>query len=74
MSHDEVRDELIKRDKNFRLLWEEHQDCERRLQELNQKGQRSHDEDSQAKQIKVHKLHLKDRMEQLIKSHEAAAS
>jgi uncharacterized protein YdcH (DUF465 family) len=74
MNHDEVRDELIQTDKTFRNLYEEHRECEARLRELNEKTLLSAEEETQAKQIKVHKLHLKDRMESMIREHAAPTS
>lgn len=69
MEHDEMKDELLRTDKMFRTLWEEHRECEMRLKELNDKTLLSPDEETLAKQIKIHKLHLKDRMEAMIRSH-----
>jgi len=51
----------------FRSLAEEHRKCEARLQELHAKSLLSQEDEIQEKQIKVHKLRLKDRMEQLLR-------
>ncbi len=74
MTHDEVKEELLQGDKDFRLLWEEHQECETRLRELSEKTLLSPEEESHEKQIKVHKLHLKDRMESMIRERTAPAA
>ncbi len=69
MDHDTARHKLLETDKTFRALFEEHRDCELRLQSLLEKTLLSGEEEIAAKQIKVHKLHLKDRMEELIRAH-----
>jgi uncharacterized protein YdcH (DUF465 family) len=73
MDHDEAKDELIESDHIFRSLYEEHQACETRLDELISRPILTAEEEATAKQIKLHKLHLKDRMEQIIRNHEPAA-
>jgi uncharacterized protein YdcH (DUF465 family) len=69
---DALREELLSSDQEFRRLFEEHQDCERRLEALRQKTMLSQEEELELKQIKVHKLALKDRMEVLLRSHREA--
>ena len=70
MSHyDDLKAELIQTDDDFRRLYEEHQEFERRLQEINQKTLLSQDDEMEEKKIKLHKLVLKDRMEQLLRLH-----
>ena len=69
---DALREELLRTDAEFRRLHEEHQDCERRLELLRQKTMLSQDEELEQKQIKVHKLALKDRMEFLLRVHREA--
>lgn len=66
---EEVKDELIANDKEFRRMWKEHQDFERTLDELNASPDPSDEDDVVAKGIKVQKLHLKDRMEAIIREH-----
>ena len=73
MSHyDELKAELIKTDDEFRRLYEEHQAYERRLQEINQKSLLSQEDEIEEKKIKLHKLALKDRMEEILRSHREA--
>jgi len=66
---DELKRELIATDEEFRRLYEEHQRSERRLEEIQQKSLPSQDDEIEEKKIKLHKLALKDRMEELIRSH-----
>ncbi|HEV2846148.1 MAG TPA: DUF465 domain-containing protein [Thermoanaerobaculia bacterium] len=67
--YDDLKAELINTDEEFRRLYEEHQDYERRLQSLNQKQLLSQDEEVEEKKIKLHKLVLKDHMEQILRQH-----
>ncbi len=67
--YDDLKAELIQSDDEFRRLYEEHQQFERRLQEINQKTLLSQEDEMEEKKIKLHKLMLKDRMEQLLRLH-----
>ena len=69
---DDLRQELIHTDDEFRRLYEEHQEYERRLQEINHKTLLSQDDEIEEKKIKLHKLALKDRMEEILRSHREA--
>jgi uncharacterized protein len=66
---DELKRELIATDEEFRRLYEEHQRSERRLEEIQQKSLPSQDDEIEGKKIKLHKLVLKDRMEELLRAH-----
>jgi uncharacterized protein YdcH (DUF465 family) len=66
---DDLKAELIKTDDEFRRLHEEHQQYEKRLQELNQKSLLSQEDEVEEKKIKLHKLTLKDHMEQILRAH-----
>jgi len=66
---DDLKAELIKTDDEFRSLHEEHQEYERRLQEINQKSLLSQEDEIEEKKIKLHKLTLKDHMEQILRAH-----
>lgn len=68
-SRDDVREELLQTDEEFRRLYEEHQEYERRLAEINHKLMLSQDDEIEEKRIKLHKLTLKDRMESIVRSH-----
>ena len=67
--HDDLKAELIKTDDEFRRLYEEHQESERRLEELNQKTLLSQEDEVEEKKIKLHKLVLKDQMEAILRTH-----
>jgi len=67
--HDDLKAELIATDDEFRRLYEEHQQYDHRLQELNQKSLLSQEDEAEEKKIKLHKLMLKDHMEQILRSH-----
>lgn len=69
--HDTIARQLLDSDAEFRQLHEEHQDYERRLGEINQKSFPSQEDEIAEKKIKLHKLALKDRMEQMISTAEA---
>ena len=64
-----LKDELIQTDDQFRRLYEEHKAYERRLAEINQKTLLSQDDEIEEKKIKLHKLVLKDRMEEMLRAH-----
>ena len=67
--YDDLKAELIKTDDEFRRLYEEHQDYEKRLQELNLESLLSQEDEIEEKKIKLHKLTLKDHMEQILRAH-----
>ena len=69
MSHDDLKAELIKTDDEFRRLYDEHQEYERRLHDINQKTLLSQDDEIEEKKIKLHKLALIDKMEHLLRMH-----
>jgi uncharacterized protein YdcH (DUF465 family) len=68
-NRDDLKAELIQTDERFRRLYEEHREYERRLSELNQKSLLSQDDEVEEKKIKLHKLVLKDRMEEILRAH-----
>lgn len=68
MHRDDLRDELIKTDEEFRRLAEEHQQYEQRLEQLDQRTVMSQEAEAEAKTIKLHKLALKDRMEAILRA------
>lgn len=70
--YDDLKAELIETDDEFRRLYEEHQEFERRLQEINQKTLLSQEDEMEEKKIKLHKLILKDQMEQILRLHREA--
>jgi uncharacterized protein YdcH (DUF465 family) len=66
---DVLKEELVRTDDEFRRLHEEHQEYERRLQELSHKTLLSQDDEAEEKKIKLHKLVLKDKMEEILRHH-----
>jgi len=70
--HDDLKAELIQSDPEFRRLYEEHQESDRRLHALTQKTLPSQEDEMEEKKIKLHKLMLKDRMEQILRAHREA--
>jgi uncharacterized protein YdcH (DUF465 family) len=66
---DVLKEELVRTDDEFRRLHEEHQEYEGRLQELSHKTLLSEDDEAEEKKIKLHKLVLKDKMEEILRHH-----
>lgn len=64
---DPLRQELLSHDEEYRQLYEEHQGFEQRLEQLNEKSMPSQEDEIEAKNIKRHKLFLKDRMESILR-------
>lgn len=72
---DDLKQELLESDDEFRRLYEQHQECERRLDRLHLEHAVSEEDEAEAKSIKRQKLWLKDRMETILRSErEARAS
>lgn len=65
---DDLKEELLKTDDEYRRLYEEHQEYERRLELLNEKTLLSQEDEIEAKKIKLHKLALKDHMHEIIRA------
>jgi len=68
-NRDEIKEELLQTDAEFRKLHQEHQDYEHRLHAINQKSLLSEEDEVEEKRIKLHKLVLKDRMEAIVRHH-----
>jgi len=51
--HDDLKAELLKTDDEFRRLYEEHQEYDKRLQEINQKSLLSQEDEAEEKKIKL---------------------
>jgi uncharacterized protein YdcH (DUF465 family) len=66
---DPLKKELFETDTEFRTLYEQHQDFERRLEMLSVQSLLSEEEELEEKQIKRQKLLLKDRMDAILRSH-----
>lgn len=67
-----LKEDLIQSDEEFRRLHEQHQELERRLAELQEQATLSQEAELEEKQLKVHKLRLKDRMEAILRGHREA--
>ena len=65
-NHDEIKNQLIQTDLEFRRLYQEHQNRERRLDELTRQSMASPEAELALKTIKIQKLRLKDQMEEKI--------
>ncbi len=63
------REELRKRNPDFRTLETEHHRLERELRELIRRKTLTPQEESHKKQIQVEKLHAKDRMAAMIRQY-----
>lgn len=67
MDYESTKEELLKNHTEFKQLFREHQECEGRLEQLEQGDLGVETYEIKAKPIKLHKLALKDRMEALIR-------
>jgi uncharacterized protein len=65
---DDLKEDLLQTDDEYRRLYDEHQEYERRLEQLNQSSLLSQDDELEAKRIKLHKLVLKDRMHAILRT------
>jgi len=71
---DDLKRELIRTDEDFRRLHDEHQACESRLSELVQNSLPSPEDEVEEKRLKLQKLALKDRMEEILREHRTSVS
>jgi uncharacterized protein YdcH (DUF465 family) len=71
MSEDDLKDELIASDDEFRRLYREHQECEERLEALDTHSL-SPENEIETKRVKLHKLALKDRMYSILRERTGA--
>lgn len=68
----ELRNQLLQSDEEFRQLAAQHHDLDERLHSLSRKPYLSDHEQVEETTLKKRKLHLKDRMEDIIRRHRAA--
>ena len=66
MKEEEIKDQLMSSDPEFRRLVEEHRQYESRLEELNRRHMTEQDHIEEV-QLKKKKLHLKDQMNSIIR-------
>ena len=72
MTETAVKESLIETDDQFRRLYDEHQDYERRLSSIRQKSALSQEDEIEMKRIKLHKLSLKDQMAVILRQRSAS--
>ena len=66
---DSLKEKLIKENKQFRRLYNKHQDYEQRLEELSRRLHLNEKEGLKEKNLKKQKLLLKDKMEKMLKEY-----
>ena len=64
---DALRQEFLRTSEAFRLLYQEHHECEERLTQISQRTLASQEDEAEEKRLKIHKLALKDRMEAMMR-------
>ena len=69
----ELKELLLKTDEEFRQLATQHHELDDRLHELSSKSYLSEPEQVEEVTLKKRKLHLKDRMEDIIRRHRGGA-
>lgn len=67
-----LKQELLAGNAEFKALYEDHQGAEQRLEELAEQSFLSEADELEIKQLKRHKLFLKDRMEVIVREHRAS--
>ena len=71
---EDVKDLLLETNDEFRQLASQHQELDERLVELESKHYLSGDEQVEEVTLKKRKLHLKDRMEAIVRHYSGAAA
>jgi uncharacterized protein YdcH (DUF465 family) len=69
----ELRNHLLQTDEEFRQLAAQHQDLDQKLNSLSGKPYLSDSEQIEETTLKKRKLHLKDRMEDILRRHRSAS-
>jgi len=67
---DAIREQLMKENKQFKRLYNKHQDYEQRLEKLSRRLYLNEKERMKEKNIKKQKLLLKDEMERMLKEYQ----
>ena len=62
MLEKEIKERLLKENKDFKKIYEFHQECEKKLKKFQQKSYLSEEEKLEEKELKKKKLSLKDKM------------
>ena len=71
---DDLKRDLLRSHESFRRLHDEHQECEARLAQLAQVSLPAPEDEVEEKRLKIHKLALKDEMEEILREHRTAVS
>jgi uncharacterized protein len=71
---EEVKDLLLETNDEYRQLASQHHELDERLVELESKHYLSDDEQVEEVTLKKRKLHLKDRMEAIVRHHSGAST
>ena len=71
---DSLKEQLIKENKQFRRLYNKHQDYEHRLEKFNRRLHLNEKERIKEKNIKKQKLLLKDKMEKMLREYQQKVS
>jgi len=74
MDEKELKALLIKENEEFGKVYKEHQHCEKKLEELKNKGFLTEQESLEEKDLKKKKLFLKDRMYSLMDEYRKSRS
>jgi uncharacterized protein YdcH (DUF465 family) len=69
MEEQKIKEILIEKDSEFKMLFVKHQELDEKLRALQQKKQKSEEERVAEKNIKKEKLRLKDAMQKRICAH-----
>ena len=62
MDEKALKEQLLRENAEFRRLYKEHQACEKRLEDLQDKGFLTEEEKLEERELKKRKLAIKDRM------------
>jgi len=73
MNDQDIKEQLLKNNDEYRRLWEQHQTYEKRLEQLAAKSFATDEEKLEMPTIKKKKLVLKDQMQALISKYRAKA-
>ncbi len=69
---DELRQELLAKDPEYKALHDDHRAAKKRLRELAQKSFLAEEDELEIKQLKRHKLFLKDRMTAIVRHRQSS--
>ncbi len=74
MQEEKIKGILIEKNNDFRVLSNEHRECEQQLIELRASNIKTDNQHNMEKTLKRRKLHLKDTMEKLIADYRSQAA